>query len=122
MGDLSKHFNKREFACKCGCGFGLKDGDVSLELVKRLEEIREHFQRPISVTSGCRCEKHNKAVGGAALSKHKLGIAADILVRDVAPDVVYNYVNGAYPTGGTGKYRLFTHVDVRNEKRFWHGR
>lgn len=121
MGDLSKHFNKAEFACKCGCGFGMKDGDINPALVQRLEEIREHFGKPIYITSGCRCDKHNRKVGGAQFSQHKLGTAADIMVRDVKPEDVYNYVTATYSTGGTGKYRLFTHVDVRPNKAFWRG-
>lgn len=121
MGDLSKHFNKAEFACKCGCGFGLKDGDIDPALVQRLEELRENFGKPIYITSGCRCDKHNRKVGGAQFSQHKLGTAADIMVRDVKPEYVYNYVTATYSTGGTGKYRLFTHLDVRPNKAFWRG-
>lgn len=119
---LSKHFKSSEFACKCGCGFGLNKGDVSERLLERLEELREHFGKPIYITSACRCERHNKNVGGAAHSQHLLGTAADIIIRDVKPEDVYNYVSSHYSTGGTGKYRLFTHVDVRQDRRFWNGR
>lgn len=118
---LSKHFNKFEFACKCGCGFGLQDGDINPKLIERLEEIRSHFGKPIKILSGCRCEKHNKKVGGAKLSQHLLGNAADIIVVDNSPSDVYNYVSNKYSTGGVGKYNLFTHVDVRPNKTFWKG-
>lgn len=118
---LSAHFKSTEFACRCGCGFGLNPGDVSPALIERLEEIRTHFGKSIIITSACRCEKHNKRVGGAAHSQHLLGTAADIIIRDVRPETVYNYVSGRYNNGGTGKYRLFTHVDVRQDKRFWNG-
>lgn len=122
MGDLSKHFSKAEFQCRCGCGFGLKDGDINPLLIERLELIRAHFGTPIHINSGCRCARHNKAVGGAEHSQHLLGNAADIICRDVSPLIVYNYINDTFPTGGTGLYRLFTHTDVRKDKRFWHGR
>ena len=43
-----------------------------------LDPLREAYGRPIIVTSGYRCEKLNKAVGGAASSQHVKGEAADI--------------------------------------------
>ena len=45
---------------------------------KVLDPLREAWGHPIIVSSGYRCEKLNKAVGGAATSQHKLGQAADI--------------------------------------------
>lgn len=32
MGDLTKNFNRFEFACKCGCGFD----DIELQVAKRI--------------------------------------------------------------------------------------
>lgn len=43
-----------------------------------LEPLRIHYGRPIIITSGFRCEKLNKAVGGSKTSQHVLGMAADI--------------------------------------------
>ena len=45
---------------------------------KVLDPLREAYGRPIIVTSGYRCEKLNKLVGGSASSQHKKGEAADI--------------------------------------------
>ena len=45
---------------------------------KVLDPLREVYGKPIIVTSGYRCEKLNKAVGGAASSQHVKGEAADI--------------------------------------------
>lgn len=45
---------------------------------KVLDPLREAYGKPIVVTSGYRCEKLNKAVGGAASSQHVKGEAADI--------------------------------------------
>lgn len=45
---------------------------------KVLDPLREAYGKPIIVTSGYRCEKLNKAVGGAASSQHVKGQAADI--------------------------------------------
>lgn len=43
-----------------------------------LDPLREAFGEPIIVTSGYRCGRLNKAVGGATKSQHMYGQAADI--------------------------------------------
>ena len=53
-----------------------------------LDPLRMHWGRPVIVTSGYRCPKLNKAVHGAALSQHRVGMAADI--RTVSDDPVEN--------------------------------
>ena len=45
---------------------------------KVLDPLREAYGKPIIVTSGYRCERLNRAVGGAASSQHVKGEAADI--------------------------------------------
>lgn len=45
---------------------------------KLLEPLRVAWGGPINVTSGYRCEKLNKAVGGVASSAHMRGDAADL--------------------------------------------
>ena len=45
---------------------------------KILDPLREAYGKPIVVSSGFRCEKLNKAVGGSKTSQHKTGQAADI--------------------------------------------
>lgn len=44
-----------------------------------LDPIREKFGKPITVTSGYRCEKLNKLVGGNPNSQHLKGQAADLV-------------------------------------------
>ena len=116
MGDLSEHFNRREFACKCQCGFD----SISPDLIKRLEQARAHFNAPIIVNCGCRCEKHNKAVGGAKASQHLQGTAADIVIKGFAPSAVADYFEKTWPNvGGVGRYATLTHVDVRPGPARW---
>lgn len=43
-----------------------------------LDPLREAYGKPVVVTSGYRCQKLNRAVGGAARSQHCTGCAADI--------------------------------------------
>ena len=47
-----------------------------------LDPLRRSHQKPIIITSGFRCEKLNKAVGGVANSWHTKGNAADIHIKD----------------------------------------
>lgn len=47
-----------------------------------LDPLRRIHQKPIIITSGFRCEKLNKAVGGVANSWHTKGNAADIHIKD----------------------------------------
>lgn len=78
--DLIKHFKKDEFTCKCGCGLN----NMNLIVVKIADEVREHFGSPAIVTSGTRCEKHNKEVGGVSNSRHLQGKAIDMYVQNVS--------------------------------------
>jgi len=116
MGDLSEHFNRSEFSCHCGCGFD----KVHPELINVLEDLRVKFSKPITINSGCRCEKHNATVGGEPGSQHMLGTAADIVVKDTPTDVVYAYLDSKYPMKyGLGLYKSWVHVDVRSRKARW---
>ncbi|MTB46033.1 D-Ala-D-Ala carboxypeptidase family metallohydrolase [Providencia sp. wls1950] len=116
MTKLSEHFNSTEFACKCGCGAS----DVDAELVGVLEDMRANFNKSVYVVSGRRCAKHNKAVGGAEHSQHLLGTAGDIKVKDVTPKAVADYLESKYPSKyGVGRYKTFTHIDVRKNKARW---
>lgn len=47
-----------------------------------LDPLREAWGRPLTITSGYRCEALNKAVGGSKSSHHMRGMAADISTGD----------------------------------------
>jgi uncharacterized protein YcbK (DUF882 family) len=114
MGDLSKHFSRSEFACKCG---KCEPIAVDYKLVQILEMVRTHFDAAVIITSGYRCPKHNKKVKGARASKHMLGIAADIKVSGVEPIDVYSAIDAAYPNDlGLKVYSSWVHVDSRQDK------
>lgn len=51
-----------------------------------LDPLREVYGKPIIVTSGYRCQKLNRAVGGAARSQHVWGEAADIRSVEDTPE------------------------------------
>ena len=64
---------------------GIKN-DPSIEVCQHLtalvdnilDPLREAYGKPIIVSSGYRCEKLNRAVGGSATSQHVKGEAVDI--------------------------------------------
>ena len=118
MGDLSTHFNRSEFACQDNCGFNTVDA----MLLAILEDVREYFGEVVTVTSGCRCESHNKEVGGGINSQHKLGRAADIQVANTLPCDVQAYLLFKHENlYGIGQYETFTHIDTRNDAARWEG-
>lgn len=121
---LSVNFNSSEFDChgKRCCS----KTRINEKLVAYLQAIREHFNAPITITSGYRCPIHNSAVGGATRSKHAQGDAADIVVKGVSPREVAKYAEsigvlgiGLYETSKDGH---FVHIDTRESRFFWYGK
>ena len=112
---LAPNFNLREFACKhCGAV------KIDPALVGELQRLRDRVGRPIIITSGYRCEAHNRAVGGAANSQHLLGKAADIQVEGMGPAALAAHAE-VIGFGGIGIYGNFVHVDTRATTARWRG-
>lgn len=107
MGDLTEHFSRNEFACRCECG----NDKVSQELVSKLEMTRLMYGKPMKITSGIRCEKHNKDVGGLENSSHIHGLAADIYCDDsYTRDQLVGFLRTHFKRMGIAND--FIHVDV----------
>jgi uncharacterized protein YcbK (DUF882 family) len=116
MNEFWINFDRKEFACKCGCGFDT----IDVELADVLADLRRFFVKPVFINSACRCESHNRKVGGAANSQHLFGKAADITIKDVSADKVYAYLCNKYPEKyGIGRYTGRTHIDVRQARSRW---
>lgn len=115
---LSPNFKVREFACRDGSDPVF----VAPALTELLQQIRSHFQAPVTVCSGYRTPGYNKKVDGAAYSQHLWGTAADIQVKGVAPADVAAFAETLLPrSGGIGIYPGFVHVDVREKRSRWKG-
>lgn len=116
---ISTNFRVREFACEDGSDPIF----ISEKLVKILQSIRNHFGQPVTLSSGFRTASHNAKVKDASEhSQHLYGLAADIKVEGVSPADVADYAEKLLPnTGGVGRYKGFTHVDVRTAKSRWNG-
>ena len=117
---LTAHFNITEFRCKgatCGCAETLHDPKLSAYL----EKIREHFEKPVYITSGYRCPKHNAETANAASnSRHTKGEAADFYIPGIQPDQIAKFAE-SIGVLGIGLYDSFVHIDTREKKSFWFG-
>lgn len=98
------------------------------ELLKNLQVIRDHFQKPIIIISGYRSPARNAQVGGADKSQHLHAKAADIKIAGVSTEEIYNRIDkliaqGLIKQGGLGKYIKsgFVHYDIRGTKARWEG-
>lgn len=120
---LSDHFFSREFRCRgSDCCHTTHLDDTLLTF---LQQIRNHFQQPVTINSGYRCPTHNASIGGAPSSYHCRGMAADIAVKDTPPATVATYCQrlgipgiGLYETPLDG---YFVHIDTRPQPFYWYG-
>lgn len=120
---LTPNFTVYEFRCRDGSDTVMIDES----LVVLLQCIREHFGKPVTITSGYRTASHNTRVGGSRSSQHLLGRAADIQVQDTDPLAVAAYAESLLPGwGGVGRYPIkagrakgWVHVDTRPNKSRW---
>ena len=120
---LAPDFKVRELRCRDGSDTVMVDETLTVVL----QCIREHFGKPVTITSGYRTAAHNAAVGGAKSSQHLLGRAADIRVQGVSVEDVAAYAESLMPGwGGVGRYPVkagrakgWVHVDTRPNKSRW---
>lgn len=89
MDNMTEHFTLNEFInSKTAKKLGINNSPSEEikanlgELATLLEKIRIKWNSPIIITSGYRCEKLNKAVGGSKTSQHLKGQAADIISKN----------------------------------------
>lgn len=101
----------QRFACPC-CGKNWIDPRV-VELVRRIED---RVGQRLKVTSGYRCEAHNKAVGGSPTSSHLGGLAVDVACDNSR--LRYQVINAAIheEINRIGIGRDFIHLDIDRSK------
>ena len=121
---LTRNFSKSEFDCKCGCVMPDDVLENIKELAYHLQRLRDKLDKPIKINSAYRCVNHNRKIGGAKNSQHILGNASDIVVKDMKPIEVFNFVDklqklNMFKLGGLKAYNTFTHLDIRGYIARW---
>jgi uncharacterized protein YcbK (DUF882 family) len=114
---LNKYFKRSEFLCKgvekgiCLCGYDTVDHIT----FGYLQSARIYFERPLIITSGCRCLKYNRYVGSNDNSQHVAMRAVDHYIKEVSLIELFQFYehlfNGKY---GLGLYDTFVHMDTRS--------
>lgn len=61
-------------------------------IVYCLQPVRNAIDKPMIITSGYRCTKLNKLVGGVKNSHHLIGCAADFIVAGLNPSEIINII------------------------------
>jgi uncharacterized protein YcbK (DUF882 family) len=105
-----------------------KDKDILLpkiqKLANQLQYVRDYLGVPIHINIAYRPKWYELLKGRSGNSKHCLGEAADIRCNEVAPFHLYDLIEdliskGEMLQGGLGKYKTFTHYDIRKTKARW---
>ena len=123
------------YRCRCGCTTPREVADRLWLLDDALWETKVGLEDELGmfvniyITSGYRCPKHNRKVGGARNSTHMRGLACDFVVKDlsgkrVAPGKVFKFIDkaqrdGVLEKGGAHAYKSFTHLDIRGRITRW---
>lgn len=122
------NFREEEFVCRCRrCNLSIpQPGLVTPELLIALQQARDIMQAPITVTSGRRCVRHNRKVGGVRNSYHLSGRAVDVKADDMnrlydaliaVPAFRYIERHEGYIHADVGAVRTVRFVDKRGEAR-----
>ena len=111
-----KFFTAEEFKCPC-CG----KNHIRRKLVLKLDLAREIAGVPFFITSGYRCAKHNKDIGGSKTSSHLKGLAADIAVQNniVRLKILKGLIIAGFRRIGIGKDFIHCDIDDNKPNNLW---
>ena len=92
--DEIKYFSRDEKGIACPCG---RCGGFPVEpeekLMRKADQVREHFGKKITVSSLVRCQEHNDELPGSVPdSRHLKGKAVDFSVEGFSSSMVLPYV------------------------------
>ena len=115
---LTEHFNSSEFDCKCVLST-CTETLIAPHHLLQLQKLRDRLGK-ITVLSGMRCHRHNRFVGGRAISRHlpQHADATDITFDNISYDhvtLISEFFNGI----GYYKNSKFFHVDSREARSSW---
>lgn len=114
--DSVKYFRREEFRCPCPrCGGFPVEPEEGL--VRAADRVRAHFGKPVTISSGVRCQAHNDELKGSVPnSRHVRGKAMDFCVQGFSAAAVLPYVQSLV-RGGSLRYAYaidesYVHMDV----------
>lgn len=111
------NFTEAEFRCR-HCG----KVDMKPEFMGKLQALRTAYGKPMSISSGYRCENHPVEKAKPTPGMHSTGKAADIAVQGgEAVDVLklalaHGFTGIGVQQKGTGR---FIHLDTREQPTIW---
>ncbi|NQT29756.1 MAG: DUF882 domain-containing protein [Candidatus Saganbacteria bacterium] len=113
MGNLSEHFNNKDFACRCPKCRG--EYRIHLGLVGALEQIGGHFRKKVRVQSAYWCDDYYESLKKTKRSTHTKGKAAHIVIDGIPPQDLFKYAETLPELRGIIFYpkENFIHVDTR---------
>ena len=116
---MTPFFTREELQCKCGC----KLANFHPGILDQLSELRKEFNKPMKLSSACRCLNHNMSVSRMAPKsslhigdyetrpKHQGCMAFDVLVSGGDKGDLFRL---AWKNGWSiGWNRGFLHLDGR---------
>lgn len=130
-GQLTTNFHISEFKCKDGTHVPENLIPNVQELANNLQVLRNYLTEtlgkdcPVHINSGYRTPLYNaKLEGSAPQSQHLKAKAADIVTIHHSPkqlaDIIEKLIKaGKMKQGGLGRYKGFTHYDVRGTRARW---
>lgn len=123
---LTDNFSLSEFECNDGTQVPREYIENVIELAENLQVLRDHLDKPLFINSAYRHEEYNRRIGGSRNSQHLTASAADIFCPyldawEVADAIEMLIKAGKMKEGGLGRYKSFTHYDIRNYRARWNG-
>lgn len=114
--NLSENFKVYEFMQNDG----LEYLEIDKNIINSIQKIREHYGKPITITSGYRSKSYNESIGGASKSQHITGNAIDFKITGIKIVDIQNYIKENWKElgiTGLGIYDNFTHIDSRESNK-----
>ncbi|MFH1542155.1 MAG: DUF882 domain-containing protein [bacterium] len=114
MGNLSEHYNHKDFACQCpNCRGECK---VHLGLVGALEMIGGNFRKKVRVVSAYWCDDYYESQKRTKKTAHTKGKAAHIKIEGITNQELFKYCETIPELRGVGFYPNadFIHIDTRD--------
>lgn len=102
---LTEHFRLHEFTDSPTAKANGYDNRPSVSVaanlkalcINVLQPLRNHFNRPVKITSGYRCLKLNRKLNSEDTSQHRTGNAADLIIPGISLKEVFEYIRTSLP-------------------------